>query len=194
MLTIQTRGRQLRLPCRSVAFAGSRHGSLNPELADRLVGSFCSLGDSFLVGCAPGIDACFRDALARHASARAVVACAFRAREKRMGSTRLCALTVVPEKLSSAAALHRRTVWLVRRSSILVLFPLDPSTGRWGKGSRLAFNTALYNLKPVFVVTNKRPDPVPSFLIFAASLFDVLPGYWIVPCPEKQGGVCGDEW
>ena len=194
MLTISTHGRQLALSCRSVAFAGSRHGSLNRELADRLVGSLCSHGSSFLVGCAPGIVACFRDAVARNGSARAVVACAFKAREKRLGTAGLCAVTVVPEKLSPAAALHRRTVWLVRRSSLLVLFPLDPSTGRWGKGSTLAFNTALYNLKPVFVAAGKPPDPVPSFAIVAASLCDVLSGYWVVPLPDQQEGVCGDEW
>ena len=194
MLTISAQGRQLSLSCRSVAFAGSRHGSVNPELADRLIGSFSSLGSSFLVGCASGIDACFRDALARHGSVSAIVACAFRARKKRMGSPRLCALTVVPDKLTPAAALHRRTVWLVRRASILVLFPLDPSTGRWGEGSTLAFTTALYNLKPVFVVTGTAPDPVPSFMIVAATLCGVLSGYWIVPLPDGQEGVCGDEW
>ena len=194
MLTVQANGTRLTLQCRSVAFAGSRRGSVNPELADRLIGSFSSQGSSFLVGCASGIDACFRDALARHRSVHGVVACAFKAREKRMGSSRLCALTVVPERLTPVAALHRRTVWLVRRASILVLFPLDPSTGRWGEGSTLAFNTALYNLKPVFVVTSTQPDPVPSFLIVAATLCGVLSGYWIVPLPDGQEGVCGDEW
>ena len=194
MLTIQANGTRFTLQCRSVAFAGSRHGSVNPELADQLVGSLSFLGSSFLVGCAPGIDACFRDAIASHGSVSAIVACAFRAREKRMGSSGLCALTVVPERLTPAAALHRRTVWLVRRASILVLFPLDPSTGRWGTGSTLAFNTALYNLKPVFVVTDTAPDPVPSFMIVAATLCGVLSGYWVVPLPDRQEGVCGDEW
>ncbi len=76
MLTIQTQGTQLQVRCRSVAFAGSRHGSVDPQVAGPLVGSLSSLGFSFFVGCAPGIDACFRDALSRHESAKAIVACA----------------------------------------------------------------------------------------------------------------------
>ena len=194
MLTIQTQGTQLRVRCRSVAFAGSRHGSVDPQVAGPLVGSLSSIGFSFFVGCAPGIDACFRDALSRHESAKTIVACAFETRERKLSSHRLCALTVVPDGLTPAAALHRRTVWMVRRASVLVLFPIDPHTGRWGKGSTLAFNTALYNLKPVFVVSNERPDPIPSFLVVAASLCDVVSGYWVLPYPEQQGGVCGDEW
>jgi len=194
MLTIQTQSTQLRVRCRSVAFAGSRHGSVNPRVAGPLVGSLSSFGFSFVVGCAPGIDACFRDALSDNPSAKTIVACAFVTRERKLSSKQLCALTVVPDGLTPAAALHRRTVWMVRRASVLVLFPINPQTGRWGKGSTLAFNTALYNLKPVFVATDERPDPIPSFLVVAASLCDVVPGYWILPYPEQQGGVCGDEW
>ena len=83
---------------------------------------------------------------------------------------------------------------MVRRASVFVLFPIDPHTGKWGKGSTLAFATALYNLKPVFEATHVRPDPVPSFLVVASSLCDVVSGYWVLPCPEQQGGICGDEW
>ena len=101
---------------------------------------------------------------------------------------------MVPHGLNPAAALHRRTVWLVRRASVLVLFPIDPHTGTWGKGSTLAFNTALYNLTPVFVVTHQQPDPVPSYLVVAASLCDAVSGFWVVPYPEQPGGVCNDEW
>jgi len=193
MLTIHTHGVRAQVQCRSAAFAGSRRGSVSPFTADRLVESLSSLGFSFLVGCAPGIDACFRDALKRHGLANAIIACAFKQRQRRLGSSGLCALTVAPEGLSPAAALHRRTVWLVRRASLLVLLPDDPITGTRGKGSTLAFTTALFNLKPVFVVTNQPPDPVPSYLIAAGSLCDLAPGYWVLPYSE-EGGVCNDEW
>jgi len=194
MLTIHTHGVRAQVQCRSAAFAGSRRGTVDPFTADRLVSSLSSLGFSFLVGCAPGIDSCFRDALARHGSANAIVACAFKHRQRRFGSARMCALTVAPEGLSPAAALHRRTVWLVRRASLLVLVPDDPITGKWGKGSALAFTTALYNLKPVFVATDQPPDPIPSYIIAAGSLCDLVPGYWVLPYPEDEGGDCNDEW
>ncbi len=83
---------------------------------------------------------------------------------------------------------------MVRRASVLVLFPIDPHTGGWGKGSTLAFNTALYNLKPIFVAADEWPDPISSFLVVAASLCDVFPGYWVLPYPEHQGSVRGGEW
>ena len=194
MLTIQTQETQVQVRCRSVAVAGSRHGSVDPLVADQLVDALKSLGFSFLVGCAPGVDACFRDSLTRHGSPNTIVACAFPSRERSISSDRLCAVTVVPAGLSPSAALHRRTVWLIRRASLLVLFPTHPHSDRWGNGSTLAFNTALYNLKPVFVVTDERPDPVPSFLVVASSLCDVVSGFWVLPYPEQQGGVCGDEW
>ena len=127
MLTIQSQSTHVQVRCRSVAFAGSRHGSVDPRAADRMR-----------------------------------------------------ALTVVPKGLSPAAALHRRTVWMARRASVLVLFPIDPHTGGWGKNSTLAFNAALYNPKPVFVV--------------ASSLCDVVSGFWVLPYPDQKGGVCGDEW
>ena len=193
MLTIHTHGVRAQVQCRSAAFAGSRRGSVSPFTADRLVGSLSSLGFSFLVGCAPGIDSCFRDALARHGLANAIIACAFKSRQRYFGSSGVCALTVAPEGLSPAAALHRRTVWLVRRASLLVLLPDDPLTGIWGKGSTLAFTTALFNLKPIFVATDQPPDPIPSYLMAAGKLCDLVPGFWVLPYPV-EGGVCNDEW
>jgi hypothetical protein len=49
---------------RAVLFAGSRNGFVDPELADRLVTALAGSGFSFLVGCATGVDACFRLTLA----------------------------------------------------------------------------------------------------------------------------------
>ena len=194
MLTIHAHGVQAQVSCRSAAFAGSRRGSVDPPTADRLVGSLSALGFSFLVGCAPGFDSCFRGALFRNPSVKGIIACAFPNRQRRFDSPHVPALTVVPEGLSPAAALHRSTVWLVRRASLLVMFPTDPLSGAWGKGSTLAFTTALYNLKPVFVATASQPDPVPSYLTAAGTLCDLVPGYWVLPYPEEQGGMCNDEW
>ena len=106
MLTIHTHGVRAQVQCRSAAFAGSCRGTVSPFIADRLVSSLSSLGFSFLVGCAPGIDSCFRDAPARHGSANAIVACAFKQRQGRFGSSGVCALTF-SESVTGALALHR---------------------------------------------------------------------------------------
>ena len=92
-----------------------------------------------------------------------------------------------------ASVLHRRTVWIVRRSSLLVLLPDDPETGAWGRGSRLAYRTARYNLKPVFLVTTHPPKPSPYELHLRSNLFGVVDGMWIVPHPT-EGGTCDEEW
>ena len=135
-----------------VAFAGSRNGSLSESVTYPLVHAFHSLGFSLLTGCATGIDECFRSVMARQPyEQNSMVACAFASRARRFDPHGQFATPVVPSGLSPAAALHRRTVWMVRRCGLLVLFPADPVFGHWGKGSTLAFRTAVYNLKPVFV-------------------------------------------
>jgi hypothetical protein len=87
------------------------------------------------------------------------------------------------------AQVRCRTV-CVRRASLLVLCPVDPLTGKWGKGSTLA----LYNLKPVFVAADQPTDPIPSYLVDAGSLCGLVPGVRTLPYPEEEGGVCDDEW
>jgi predicted Rossmann fold nucleotide-binding protein DprA/Smf involved in DNA uptake len=68
-----------------VAFAGSRHGHVEPETCRLLVERLGSLGFSFITGCASGIDACFRSALAESEyREQALVACAFRRRAEYM--------------------------------------------------------------------------------------------------------------
>ena len=47
----------------------------------------------------------------------------------------------------------RRTLYLVKRCALLLVFPDDPRTGAWGKGSTLAFRTCVSQPKPVFVVS-----------------------------------------
>ena len=105
----------------------------------------------FFVGCATGVDAAFR------------------------------------------AALARRTLWLVKRSSLVVLFPERPADRQWGPGSRLAYRSALYHLKPTFVVAS-RPPVAPAFCqVAAADLFATVDGYWVVPHTFRDG-LCDDEY
>ena len=183
------------VPARAVGFAGSRSGSVSQETASSLVSSFASLGFSFYTGCAPGVDACFRAALAGAATReQSFIACAFDSRARRHGSSGIYASVVVPEGLTPRAALHRRTVWMVRRCSLLVLVPESPPDCRWGPGSRLAFRTALANLIPVFVAAAAAPPKSEHYRLLPDTLFGVLSGFWVVPHPVTEGGPCDEQW
>lgn len=178
----------------AVMLAGSRNLELSREYCLPVVRELHSRGFGFFVGCAPGVDQSFRKVLAFEPfKARSFVACAFENRTKYKYTYGLDASVVVPEKISVPAALARRTIWMARRCQFLVLFPDDPLTQNWGKGSRLAFNTATFNLKPVFVLSEHRPPYSEFYHIFSASFFDVVPGYWVVPHTYKLGGTCEDE-
>ena len=75
----------------------------------------------------------------------------------------------------------RGTLWLVKRNSLVVLFPERPADRQWGPGSRLAYRSALYHLKPTFVVASQ-PPAAPAFCrVAAADLFATVDGYWVVP-------------
>lgn len=165
-----------------VCFAGSRCGKVRKKVCNTLIQSYQKLGFRFLVGCAPGADQCFRQALSDLIpTERWTVHCAFPSRAqafRQEGSPATCTVSNAP---SAAAALHRRTVTMVSESSILVLLPDDPVTGTWGKGSRLAFNTAVQQHKPVFVVTAIPPLNTKQLKVTAGSLFGVISGYWIAP-------------
>ena len=177
-----------------LAVAGSRKGFLSTAVSFPLVHGFHALGFSFLTGCAPGIDGCFRTVYAHGPWApSSMVACAFENRAHRFSTARLVAYSVVPPGLSPSSALHRRTVWVVRRCGLLVLFPVNPTTGFWGKGSTLAFRTAVYNLKPVFVVSTSSPPTSPLYQIYASSLLGIVPGFWVVPHQIYVGGPCDEE-
>ena len=72
---------ELQFPVRPqvVAFAGSRRGSLPESVTTTLVHAFYALDLTFLIGCAHGIDGCFRHAIAqRPFEERAMVACAWK--------------------------------------------------------------------------------------------------------------------
>ena len=175
----------------AVAFAGSRNGCVHNTIAATLAERFLGLDFGLLTGCAPGIDRCFR--LAFHAvpgaAERTIVACAFEDRADRFSVGEIFASVVVPAGLTPAAALHHRTIWVVRHSVVLILLPDDPVTGCWGRGSRLAFNTARYNRIPVFLVTEKPPKPSVGETVTESSLFGILDGYWVLP----EGGIDEQE-
>ena len=161
-----------------VCFAGSRYGSV-PEAA-ALISALASQSVSFLVGCAPGVDQSFRQALAAHA-ARTAVHCAFPARASQIAKSGLTAVCKVGNAPSPAAALHRRTVGMVSDCTSLVLFPDNPRTGTWGHGSSLAFRTAVQQHKRVFVVTAIPPLAKRDIRVVPASLCGVVSGYLVVP-------------
>jgi hypothetical protein len=169
----------------SVLFAGSRHGSISDKTCSLLVSAFGSLGFSFITGCASGVDSCFRKALIESEyKEKSVVACAFRDRADKLKG--LLPLYVVPEGLLPRTALAKRTLWMTSRCSLLVLFPSDPV----GKGSLLAFKSAIYNNKPVFIVSNIKPKDSDLYSVYPSSLFGVVQGFWAVPPVYQKTGLC----
>ena len=92
----------------TIGFAGSRHGTV-PQ-AGKLVSAFARQDVSFLVGCAPGVDRCFRNALA--ASPAAIVStvhCAFPSLLQAVSQEGLREVCLVAGASSVVATLHRRT-------------------------------------------------------------------------------------
>jgi hypothetical protein len=81
---------------------------------------------------------------------------------------------------------------MVKRAEFVVLFPDDPLTGHWGRGSTLAFRAATEQLKPVFVVSSTPPPRSPIYRVVPTRLFDVANGYWAVPHPTADG-TCDEE-
>jgi hypothetical protein len=169
----------------AVLFAGSRHGSISDKTCSLLITAFGRLDFSFITGCAPGVDFCFRKALIdSEYKANCVVACAFRDRADKLKG--LLQLYVVPEGLPPRVALAKRTLWMTSRCSLLVLFPSDPV----GKGSALAFKSAIYNNKPVFIVSNRKPKDSDLYSVYPSSLFGVVQGFWAVPPVYEKTGLC----
>jgi hypothetical protein len=181
------------VPQRSVLFAGSRRLYVSQEICKYLLTQFGEHGFSFYVGCAEGVDRSFRKALSLSGyRKKSFVACAFEERRKR--SYGLYASVVVPDNISPKAALYRRTIWLVKRCSLVVLFPEHPYCKTWGKGSKLVFTSAMYHLKPVFVVADNPPKESCLYKVLASNLFGTVSGFWAVPHPVTEGGTCDDEY
>ena len=182
----------VRIPVegQAVLFAGSRYGDVAGGVCRELIAGFGRRGCCFLVGCADGVDRSVREAVAESRYVeKCFVACAFGRREGEIRKAGLFAQVVVSPALTAKAALHRRTLWMVRRSALIILFPERPSDRRWGKGSQLVYRSALYQLKPVFVVTQRAPKVPVYYRVIKGRLFGVVEGYWAV----ATDGQCGDE-
>ena len=105
-----------------VLVAGSRHLEVDGRTCRDLLEGFHLAGFHFFLGCARGVDKSFRKALAESPfREEGFVACAFQSRALRERSLGLYAQLVVPKGLAPAAALRRRTLWMVKRCSLLVL-------------------------------------------------------------------------
>jgi hypothetical protein len=172
----------------AVLLAGSRSRGLPEALCRGIVRRLAVEGFGYLVGCAPGVDRSFRLALAREGLARSsVVACASRERLSR--SCGLPVAMVAPEWLSMAAALHWRTVWMVTRCRMVVLFP-EGQDGSWGPGSRLVLRTALEQGKPVFVASATEPRAPASAVVRPGSMYGLVSGWWVVPRAIHAAALC----
>ena len=181
------------VPEAGVLVAGSRQRELPQEVCRGLVEGLGSQGFAFLVGCAPGVDRSFRQALSQSRYAEStLVACAFRSRVRALSSYGLASCWVVPPGLTPKAALRRRTLWLVKRCCLAVLFPEDPCTGQWGPGSRLVYRSCLDQLKPLFLVSSEVPRETEHVRVAGSTLYGVA-GFWVVPHPIEDGGPCDDE-
>jgi len=182
------------VPQRAVMLAGSRNRQIPQSICTRLLSSFTWHGFSFFVGCAQGVDQCFRQAITGSPyKEHTLVACAFEQRVEFSYSRGLIATKVVPDNLPPKAALHRRTVWMAKRCAMLLLFPENPTTGKWGKGSTLAFETAIYTNKPVFVAEARPPKESNHYCVLPSRLFATVNGYWVIP-HAYNGGVCDEEY
>jgi len=178
----------------TVLLAGSRHGMVPVSTAQDIVSAFDRLEFFFLTGCARGVDQSFREALSRaELGDKTFVACAYPHRIQRNLEACLFASCVVPFGVTPKAAPVRRTLWMVRRASLVMLFPDDPTTGEWGKGSAVTFNAAVAQLKPVFVVTNKPPALSQSYRVLPSCFQGIVSGYWVIPQSIEEGGRCNDE-
>jgi hypothetical protein len=179
----------------SVLFAGSRYKIVPQQTCRNLVHQFGIKGFSFFVGCAEGVDRSFRRELSQSEyKDRCFVACAFEQRLKYFHSYGLFASVVVPKNLSPKAALQRRTIWMVKRCSLVVLFPENPRDNSWGKGSSLVYRASMYHLKPVFVVCSTPPRKSIHYRVVSSNLFGAVDGYWVVPHPVSDGGTCDEEY
>ena len=139
MVSFQVSGQpalRFKVAARAVLFAGSRRGQVEQPVCRALVERFRRHGFGFFVGCATGVDAAFRAALAHSACGpeEVFVGCTFGQRARRCRAEGLFASAVVPEGIPPRAALARRTLWLVKRSSLVVLFPERPADRQWGPG------------------------------------------------------------
>jgi len=157
-----------------VLFAGSKNAYLPEETCKRLIKELGDRGFGFWVGCNAGVDSCFRKALIKSKYIeKTFVGCAVISRAKAISKTGLFASVVSPKNLTGKKAVIRRALWLIKRASMIVLFPDNPNTGKWDKESKIIFNSTIYQLKPVFVVTNNPVKPSSYYRVIPSILHGV---------------------
>jgi len=172
----------------AVFFAGSRHLSIDRTTCLTLVNGLGRLGFSLMTGCADGVDSSFRNAFSESDfKDSSLIACAFKSRYKQFKGTSF-PLFVVPEGLPPKVALAKRTLWLTNRCSILILFPSEPM----GKGSALAFKSAIMNSKPVFIAGDTRPKESYLYTVYPSSLYGTVKGFWCIPPVYQDTGLCNE--
>ena len=93
---------------------------------------------------------------------------------------------VVPDTVHPRSAPRVRTLYMVDRCNMALVFADDPKTDLWGKGSTVAINNCIKQGKPVFVITKHRPDKINNYHVLPTCLFGVVKGYFIIP---KRAGV-----
>ena len=174
--------------------AGSRSYEVGEQTCRDILGGLARLGLGFYVGCDSGVEESFRRALS-HSPWRkdAWIACASRRPAWAARSLGLDAYVVVPAGLSREVARYRRTLWMVRRCALAILFPDYRQDGTWDSGSRLVIRSALANLKPLFIVGERRPVVPPAYHVLPADLFAAVRGSWIGADPYGDGGTCDDD-
>ena len=164
----------------TVLLAGSRNQTVSSQVYRDLVGGFGRLGFSFIVGDANGADASFRSALAESEyQDKSFVACCYAYRVPKISGLS-CGL-VVPDSVHPRQAPRVRTLYMVDRSAMAIVFADDPKTDSWGKGSTVCINACIKQGKPVFVVTSHRPEAFDTHHVLPTSLFGAIRGYFIVP-------------
>ena len=106
--------------------AGSRRGYVSQTVCRAVVQSLGCQGFGFWVGCAPGEDRCFRQALSESPYRdRTFVSFAFKQRVGFPANYRLFSSLVVPENLPPKAALRRRTFSVLFRDNIFGALALN---------------------------------------------------------------------
>jgi len=77
---------------------------------------------------------------------------------------------------------------------MLILFPFGSAQGKpsdqMGRGSALAFKSAIMNSKPVFTVTDTRPKDSDLYTVIKSNLFGIVDGFWCVPPVYAETGLC----
>jgi hypothetical protein len=172
-----------QVPKAPILFAGRSNQVLDQRKSNLLVQGFHHAGFSCATGCATGVDESFRKAFSVEFSEATpdLVACAFEKRTLESQELGIPCSYVAKSYMYPHEALRHRTMWLVKQCSLLVLFPDDPKTGTWGKGSRLAFHTAKRLGKPSFVVSAKPPLDDQETITQEANLFGLFWGTWVIP-------------